>query len=64
MGDNQGKNLLAQGSKVIINIKTSTYIFYIPTILINTLPGTQWVKDMETWQQALAQQRNPLLVLF
>ena len=61
MGDNQGKNLLTQGSKVV-NIKATTYFLY--TYIINTLPGTQWVTDMETWQQALAQQRNPLLVLF
>ena len=55
MGLQQGKNLLPQGSKVV-NTKATTYFFYIPTILINMLPGTQWVRDMETWQQALAQQ--------
>ena len=30
--------------------------FYIQTILINALPGTQQIKDMKTWQQVLAQQ--------
>ena len=35
--------------------------FYIPTILINALPGTQQVKDMKTWQQVLAQQMKPLI---
>ena len=34
----------------------TTCFFYIPTILINALPGTQQIKDMKTWQQVLAQQ--------
>ena len=31
------------------------FLFYIPTILTNALPGTQWIRDMGIWQQALAQ---------
>ena len=49
------KNLLTQRSYVA-NAKAITCFFYIPTISTNALPGTQWVRDMETWQQALAQQ--------
>ena len=29
--------------------------FHIPTTLTNALPGAQWIRDMGTWQQALAQ---------
>ena len=49
------KNLLAQRSDVG-NTKATTCFSYIPTILTNALPGTQWIRDMGTWQQALAQQ--------
>ena len=49
------KNLLTQRSNVA-NTKATTYFPYIPTVLTSILPGTQWVRDMETWQQALAQQ--------
>ena len=51
----QQKNLLAQRSDVV-NSKAITCFSYIPTILTNALPGAQWIRDMETWQQALAQQ--------
>ena len=51
----QRKNLLAQRSDVV-NTKAITCSSYIPTILTNVLPGTQWIRDMGTWQQALAQQ--------
>ena len=54
-GSQQRKNLLAQRSDVV-NTKATTCFSYIPTILINALPGTQWIRDMGTWQQALAQQ--------
>ena len=50
----QRKNLLAQRSDVV-NSKATTCFSYIPTMLTNALPGTQWIRDMETWQQALAQ---------
>ena len=51
----QRKNQLAQRSDVV-NSKATTYFSYIPTMLTNALPGAQWMKDMGTWQQALAQQ--------
>ena len=54
-GLQQRKNLLTQRSYVA-NAKAITCFFYIPTISTNALPGTQWVRDKETWQQALAQQ--------
>ena len=54
-GLQQRKNLLTQRSYVA-NAKAITCFFYIPTITTNALPGTQWVRDMEIWQQALAQQ--------
>ena len=53
--NNNKKNLLTQRSNVV-NAKATTCFSYIPTILTNALPGTQWIRDMETWQQALAQQ--------
>ena len=49
------KYLLAQRSDVV-NTKATTCFSYIPTILTNALPGIQWITDMGTWQQALAQQ--------
>ena len=51
----QKKNLLAQRSNVV-NTKATTCFSYIPTILTNAHPGTQWIQDMGIWQQALAQQ--------
>ena len=56
------KNQLAQRSDVV-NSKTTTCFSYIPTMLTNALPDTQWIRDMGTWQQALAQQWSPLPVL-
>ena len=53
--NNKKKNLLAQRSDVV-NTKATTCFSYIPTILTNALPGTQRIKDMGTWQQALGQQ--------
>ena len=53
--NNNKKNLLAQRSDVV-NTKATTCFSYIPTIVTNALPGTQWIRDMGTWQQALAQQ--------
>ena len=50
----QRKNLLAQRSDVV-NSKAATSFSYIPTMLTNALPGTQWIRDMETWHQALVQ---------
>ena len=38
---NKGKNLLPQGSKVA-NTKATTYFFYMPGILINTLSRIQY----------------------
>ena len=43
----QRKNQLAQGSDVV-NSKAATCFAYIPTMLINALPGAQWIRDMET----------------
>ena len=51
----QRKNQLAQRSDVV-NSKDTTCFSYIPTMLTNALPGAQWIRDMGTWQQALAQQ--------
>ena len=48
----QRKNQLAQRSDV--NSKATTCFSYIPTMLTNALPGVQWIRDMGTWQQALA----------
>ena len=50
----QRKNQLAQSSDVV-NSKAATCFSYIPTMLTNALPGAQWIRDMGTWQQALAQ---------
>ena len=50
----QRKNQLAQRSAVV-NSKATTCFSYIPTMLTNALPGEQWIRDMGTWQQALAQ---------
>ena len=41
----QKKNLLAQRSDVV-NTKATTCFSYIPIILTNALPGTQWIRDM------------------
>ena len=51
----QRKNQLAQRSDVV-NSKATTCFSYIPTTLTNALPGAQWIRDMGTWKQALAQQ--------
>ena len=53
-GLQQKKNFLAQMSDVV-NTKATTCFSYIPTTLTNALPGAQWIRDMGTWQQALAQ---------
>ena len=50
----QRKNQLAQRSDVV-NCKAATCFSYIPTMLTNALPDAQWIRDMGTWQQALAQ---------
>ena len=52
-GSQQRKNRLAQRSDVV-NSKAATCFSYIPTMLTNALPGAQWIRDMGTWQQALA----------
>ena len=59
----QRKNQLAHRSDVF-NSKATTCFSYITTMLTNALPGAQWIRDMGTWQQALAQSRSPLPVLF
>ena len=58
----QRKNQSAQRSDVV-NSKAATCFSYIPTMLTNALPGTHWIRDMGTWQQALAQWWSPLPVL-
>ena len=50
----QRKNQLAQRSDVV-NSKATACFSYIPTMLTNVLSGVQWIRDMGTWQQALAQ---------
>ena len=50
----QRKNQLDQRSDVV-NSKAAICFSYIPTMLMNALPGAQWIRDMGTWQQALAQ---------
>ena len=49
----QRKNQLAQRSDMV-NSKATTCFSYIPTMLANALPGSQWIRDMGTWQQVLA----------
>ena len=51
----QRENQLAQSSDVV-NSKAATCFSYILTMLTNVLPDAQWIRDMGTWQQALAQQ--------
>ena len=53
-GSQQRKNQLAQSSDAV-NSKAATSFSYILTTLTNVLPGAQWIRDMDTWQQALAQ---------
>ena len=53
-GLQQRKNLLAQRSDVV-NSKATTCFSYISTMLTNALLGAQGIRDMGTWQQALAQ---------
>ena len=50
----QRTNQLAQRSDVV-NSKATACFPYIPTMLTNALPSAQWIRDMGTWQQALAQ---------
>ena len=50
----QQKNQLAQSSDVV-NSKAATCFSYILTMLTTVLPGAQWIRDMGTWKQALAQ---------
>ena len=47
----------------MVNSKAAACFSYIPTMLTNALPGAQWIRDMGTWQQALAQKGSPLPVL-
>ena len=51
----QRKNQLAQRSDVGNSKAAACFFPYIPTMLTNALPGAQWIRDMGTWQQALAQ---------
>ena len=51
----QRKDQLAHRSDVV-NSKATACFPYIPTMLTNALPSAQWIRDMGTWQQALAQQ--------
>ena len=50
----QQKKQLAQRSDVV-NSKAATCFSYISIMLTNALSGAQWIRDMGTWQQALAQ---------
>ena len=54
VGHNKEKNQLAQRSDVV-NSKAATCFSYISTMLTNALSGAQWIRDMGTWQQTLAQ---------
>ena len=56
MGYNKKKNLLIAQRSDVVKTKATPCFSYIPTILTNALPGAQWIRDMGTWQQALAQQ--------
>ena len=53
-GSQQRKNQLALRSDVV-NSKAATCSSYIPTMLTNAIPSAQQIRDMGTWQQALAQ---------
>ena len=50
----QQQNQLAQRPDVV-NSKAATCFSYISTMLTNALSGAQWIRDMGTWQQTLAQ---------
>ena len=52
--NNNKKTQLAQRSDVV-NSKAATCFSYISIMLTNALSGAQWIRDMGTWQQALAQ---------
>ena len=59
VGHNKKKNQL-KGPRL-----QTLKLLLTPIILINTLPGTQQVRDMETQQQTLAQQvKNPSPIQF
>ena len=51
----QRKNQLAQKSDVV-TFKATLVFSYIRTMLTTVLLGAQWIRDMRTKQQALAQQ--------
>ena len=51
----QRKNQLAQKSDVV-SFKATLVFSYIRTMLTTVLLGAQWIRDMRTKQQALAQQ--------
>ena len=51
----QRKNQLAQKSDVV-SFKATLVFSYILITLTNVLLGAQWIRDMGTQQQALAQQ--------
>ena len=51
----QRKNQLAQKSDVV-SFKATLVFSYILTMLTTVLLGAQWIRDMRTKQQALAQQ--------
>ena len=48
------KNQLAQKSDVV-SFKATFAFSYILTMLTNVLLGVQWIRDMGSYQQALAQ---------
>ena len=50
-GLQQRKNLLTQSLMLMLKL-----LFVFSTSWLNALPGTQWIRDVRTWQQALAQQ--------
>ena len=51
----QRENQLAQKSDVV-SFKATLVFSYIRTMLTTVLLGAQWIRDMRTKQQALAQQ--------
>ena len=46
----------------VANTKATACFSYIPTILVNALPGANWVKDKETLKETLAQQCSIILI--
>ena len=54
-GLQQRKILLTQ-SLMLLMLRLLLVVFFFSISSLYALPGTQWIRDVGTWQQALAQQ--------